>query len=402
MDLPAQVKTHIEQGALERALALMADAPLADPGRVGATRLLAPALLAAGRADEAAACLDTAAALQPNLPWLLQLQIEAATARGDREVRLVHLRRAFELQPSSTSAYAALHAALTEGASAEAAAAVAQEHAAHVCFAMNRLAPWQEPTAEPEEAADARTCRLYLDLLERTVSNWIYGDAANLFGRAQPFEPERRRLGKDIPEQAHTMIGLRRLRHLRVVVEDVLRKGIPGDLIEAGVWRGGACILMAGVLEAWGDTQRKVIAADSFAGLPPPDSRYAKDALTTFNFHLRPELAVGAAQVQANFERYGLWGPRVMLLEGLFCDTLPACPSPSIAVLRMDGDLYSSTMDTLVHLYDRVSPGGYVISDDYGVVIDARRAVLDFRAQRGITAEMIRIDDDAVYWRKPA
>jgi hypothetical protein len=221
-------------------------------------------------------------------------------------------------------------------------------------------------------------------------------------GHLVPFTPERRKLGKDIPSQGHTMIGLRRLRHLRVLAEQALAEGIAGDFVEAGVWRGGACILLAGVLAACGDNERRVIAADSFAGLPPPDPRYSKDALTTFDFHLREELAVSAETVRDNFERYGLWGPQVVLLKGLFCDTLPSYPFGPIAILRMDGDLYSSTMDTLDHLYDRVSPGGFVISDDYGVVIDARRAVLDFRIRRGITAEMLKVDGDAVYWRKPS
>lgn len=374
--------------------------PTDAPGYIDAARRITQELLAAGDGETADAVLAQLAANRPNLVWMLQLRAQLAAKRSDPTARLGHLRRLFELQPESPAAAAGLMSSLLESGDMAAAEAASREHAAHVCYAMPRLARWVEPVRSAELEPTSRARQLYLDLLERTVSNWIYGDPWNRLGELRPFEPDRRVLGQDIPSLGHTMIGLTRLRHLRVLTEHVLRENVPGDLVEAGVWRGGACILMAGVLEAHGDTLRKVVAADSFAGLPPPDPRYPKDALTTFDFHLREELSVSADTVKSNFERYGLWSERVTLLEGLFCDTLPSYPNRPIALLRMDGDLYSSTMDTLVHLYDRVSPGGFVISDDYGVVIDARRAVLDFRATRAITAEMFRVDGDAVFWRK--
>ena len=377
-------------------LTISRDAP--DRSQLG--RLVAQTSLAAGDADSADSVLEQVAAAQPNLVWMLQLRAQVAERRGDHPGRIGHLRRLFELQPDSPEAAARILSALVDAGDLAGAAKVSFEHAAHVCYAMPRLSGWIEPAraVSPEPAVLARD--LYLDLLERTVSNWIYGDAWNRLGELRPFEPARRAVGQDIPSLGHTMIGLARLRHLRMLTQSVIADEVQGDLVEAGVWRGGACILMAGVLEAHADKTRLVVAADSFAGLPPPDPRYPKDLLTTFEFHLREELAVDRETVRSNFERYGLMSERVKLLEGLFCNTLPAYPYGPIALLRMDGDLYSSTMDTLVHLYDRVSPGGYIISDDYGVVVDARRAVLDFRAQRGITAEMFRVDQDAIFWRK--
>ncbi len=390
----------IAESKLKDAAAYWLSMPTDVPDRLDLGRRVAQASLAAGDADSADAVLEQVARVHVNLTWMLQLRAQLAEARGDRAGRIAHLRRLFELQPDSPEAMARLLSALVDAGDAAAAAAASQEHAAHVCYAMPRLAQWTEParSSSPDPATMARD--LYLDLLERTVSNWIYGDSWNRLGELRPFEPARRSLGQDIPSLGHTMIGLARLRHLRVLTQRVIADGIPGDFVEAGVWRGGACILMAGVLEAHGDRTRLVVAADSFAGLPPPDPRYPKDSLTTFAFHLREELAVDQETVRSNFERYGLMSERVKLLEGFFGDTLPKYPYGPIAILRMDGDLYSSTMDTLVHLYDRVSPGGFIISDDYGVVVDARRAVLDFRAQRGITSEMFRVDQDAVFWRK--
>src|SRR5439155_11133932 len=93
-----------------------------------------------------------------------------------------------------------------------------------------------------------------------------------------PFNPRARSEGRDWPPTAHTMIGLKRLDNLQFCVEDVLRRGVPGDLMETGVWRGGACVFLRAILKAHGDTTRSVWLADSFAGLPAPDlAHYPQD-----------------------------------------------------------------------------------------------------------------------------
>jgi O-methyltransferase len=195
------------------------------------------------------------------------------------------------------------------------------------------------------------------------------------------------------------MIGLRRLDNLQACIEDVLEQGIPGDLMETGVWRGGAAIFMRGVLKCYGVEDRVVWAADSFAGLPPPDpDRYPADKHQTL--HRLSFLAVSLAQVQANFARYGLLDEQVRFLQGWFRDTLPRAPMKRLAVLRLDGDLYESTMEALVHLYPKLSVGGYLIVDDYAAVPACRQAVDDFRLAQGITEEMVPIDWDGVYWRR--
>src|SRR5271166_2462348 len=89
--------------------------------------------------------------------------------------------------------------------------------------------------------------------------------------RAVPFDEQKRNLGLDWPASAETMIGMQSLTHLQRCVETVLAEEIPGDLIECGVWRGGACILMRAVLAAYGDHTRSVWLADSFQGVPRSD-----------------------------------------------------------------------------------------------------------------------------------
>jgi O-methyltransferase len=214
-----------------------------------------------------------------------------------------------------------------------------------------------------------------------------------------PFDPEARADGREWPPEADTMIGLKRLENLQYCVTEVIRKDVPGDFIETGVWRGGASIFMRALLKVYGDQTRLVWVADSFEGLPKPDGRYQQDEGDRF-WEINHTLAVPLEQVQANFARYGLLDQQVRFLVGWFKDTLPTAPISQLAVLRLDGDMYSSTMDALQSLYHRLSLGGYVIIDDYGAVPNCKQAVDDFRSDHKITEQMHQIDWTGVFWEK--
>jgi O-methyltransferase len=216
-------------------------------------------------------------------------------------------------------------------------------------------------------------------------------------GRLERFDDEARSVGADWPIEAETMIGLRRLDNLQECITDVLRRGVPGDLIETGVWRGGATILMRAVLQAYGDQDRHVWVADSFQGLPRPDAQYPLDAGSELWKQRR--LAISLAEVKANFARYGLLDARVHFLVGWFHDTLPSAPMERLAILRLDGDLYGSTIDALEHLYPKLEVGGYAIIDDYwNERLACRQAVDDFRAHHGIDEPLQRIDWTGTFW----
>jgi O-methyltransferase len=190
------------------------------------------------------------------------------------------------------------------------------------------------------------------------------------------------------------------MRNIRHCIETVIREQVPGDLIECGVWRGGAVIFMRGVLAAHGVRDRLVWAADSFQGLPAPDARrYPADAGD--RFHRISGLAVGLEQVRHNFERYGLLDDQVRFLPGWFSQTLPNAPIERLAVLRLDGDMYESTWQAIEALYPRLSPGGFCIVDDYGDLVNqCQRAIHDYRDAHGITEEIIDIDGFGAYWRR--
>lgn len=243
---------------------------------------------------------------------------------------------------------------------------------------------------------------LYLDLLKRTLTGMVYEDPpipAGVGERSPYYDADTRINGTDWPSRAPTMVGLARLDHLQWCVEQVLDDGIPGDLLEAGVWRGGACILMRGVLKARGVASRTVWVADSFKGLPAGAAREG------FGGDEQDELIVPLEEVRHNFSLYGLLDEQVRFLPGWFCDTLPAAPVTQLAVLRMDGDLHASTTDTLAHLYPKLSPGGFAIIDDWR--LPARRAAEEYRAAHGITEPVHPIENSvyageavSVFWRK--
>jgi len=266
----------------------------------------------------------------------------------------------------------------------------------------------------------------YLDLMKKCLTFWLWekewryvdptsprpfiqkaavGVMTNLLSRAgvrlvkeEPFNTQLREEGLDCPQMADTMIGLKRLDNLQFCVEDVIKNNVPGDLIETGVWRGGATIFMRGVLKAYQVTDRRVWVADSFAGLPKPDAeKYPVDEGD--QYHTYEHLRVSLEQVQANFLKYGLLDDQVRFLKGWFKDTLKVAPIEKLAVMRLDGDMYESTMDALTSLYPKLSVGGYVIIDDYALHT-CREAVKDFRAAQNITDEIKEIDWTGIFWRR--
>jgi O-methyltransferase len=205
---------------------------------------------------------------------------------------------------------------------------------------------------------------------------------------------------RNVCEFAHTMVGRKRLDNIHKCLDVVRRDNVAGDVAETGVWRGGASIFMKGCLTALGMQDRTVWVADSFEGLPVPS--LPQDAGYDFSVDKVPILAISLEEVQENFRRYDLLDDKVKFLKGWFKDTLHVAPIRQLAVLRLDGDLYESTMDALNALYEKVSPGGFIIVDDYNDFEPCRRAILEFRERHKIDDPIESIDWCGVFWRKSA
>lgn len=275
---------------------------------------------------------------------------------------------------------------------------------------------------QPPTDESTRLRELYLTLLKRAVMHTLYTPldqrpvddyldpeevrrdvlAQIARGELDVNDPEslrkQREMGRDWPLFGQTMVGLDRLDNIQRCYEHVLTDEVPGDLIETGVWRGGVAIFMRGLLEAYGDRDRRVYAADSFEGLPPPDAEvYPADEGD--RFHTLDALAVSRDEVANNFSLYGLLDDRVTFLEGWFKDTLPTVSDRQWSMIRLDGDMYASTIDALTNLYPRLSVGGFLVIDDFALE-PCRRAVDDYRTANGIDEPIEEVDWTGVFWRR--
>lgn len=214
-----------------------------------------------------------------------------------------------------------------------------------------------------------------------------------------PVDEQERLNGYDWPANALTMIGLNRLNNIEQCIRQIIEQNVEGDLIETGVWRGGATILMRALLKELNVQDRVVWLADSFEGLPQPDpEKFPADKGNTL--YKEPILSCSIEEVKANFRLYGLLDEQVQFIEGWFKTTLPTAPVNKLSLLRLDGDLYESTHLALEHLYPKLSSGGFVIIDDYNAFPNCKEAVDTYRLKHNIREEIIEIDKEAVYWQK--
>jgi len=254
---------------------------------------------------------------------------------------------------------------------------------------------WEEPGVPIELYSYKKP---FVKRLLLNVLSWLLLKANLRAMRIKKYDSKKKDEGMIWPSQAHTMIGSKRLDNIQFCVESVIKDNVRGDLIEAGVWRGGACIFMRAILKAYGIKNRRVFVADSFEGLPKPDEmNYPNDKDDT---HYRQiPLIVSKQEVEDNFRKYELLDEQVVFMKGWFKDTLPAVQSKEISVMRIDGDMYQSTIEALRSLYPKLQVGGYCIVDDYALG-GCKQAVDDFRCGNKIDENIQQIDWTGIYWRK--
>lgn len=253
--------------------------------------------------------------------------------------------------------------------------------------------------ADPGVAATATenpAARRYIDLLARAVTNYLYlgGDREfDAFRASTHYDLDAARWAIDRASQPTSLLTELQLEIIRRSIAYIGERDIPGDLLEAGVWRGGAIIFMRGVLEAYAMEGRRVVAADSFAGIPlniratgDPVDQWADRWIASLD------------EVRANIMRFGLLDDRVEFCEGFFEQSLPTLAGRRFALIRLDSDSYDSVETTLDHLYPLVSRGGITIIDDWHLP-GCRQAVEDYRARHRIADPIQEVGGNA-YWAK--
>lgn len=190
----------------------------------------------------------------------------------------------------------------------------------------------------------------------------------------------------------------------------IVRNGIPGAIVECGVWRGGSMMLAAYALQHFGDTSRQLHLYDTFAGMTEPgenDVDYNGQAMHPIWQRITKDQQLmgfgGAeAQVRENMRLTGYPERQMHFIKGDVLETIPARGPSRIAVLRLDTDWYKSTLHELRHLYDLIVPHGVLIIDDYGWCRGARQATDEFFHERPFKPMLHRIDQGPRMIIKPA
>ena len=199
-----------------------------------------------------------------------------------------------------------------------------------------------------------------------------------------------------------TMTSMARGYALFQAAEYITRRGISGDLVECGVWKGGSAMIMAMSMRHFGDGSRRFHLFDTFEGMTRPgafDRSAASANLVGDRWEANRREDGGndwaratLDEVMANLALTGCAATQFVAHVGDVADTLPSVSLPSIALLRLDTDFYESTKLELMHLYPKVMSGGFVIVDDYGHFLGARKAVDEYLATLSASPFLHRID----------
>jgi len=236
----------------------------------------------------------------------------------------------------------------------------------------------------------------YVELIKRSITNYAYlGGAAPVreFSSATHYDARQGRWLVDPLARPLTLLNRRQLDLIEQSMLTLEAQCVPGDYIEAGVWRGGVIILMNALLRAYGIAGRRIHAADSFAGIPR-NVRFKHDPVDTWS----DRWVASLDEVKQNIARFDLLDDRVVFVPGYFADSLGHLAGERFGLIRLDVDSYESVETSLTRLYPLLSCGGIVIIDDWHLV-PCRMAVGAYRSAHGITDPIMTAGGNA-WWVK--
>jgi len=246
--------------------------------------------------------------------------------------------------------------------------------------------------------------RIWLDALRRFAKGFLRGSrsAAARSEASREYPPDFTASDVETIQAVRpfTMTSAEKIYELLRSVEYIVRAGIPGDVVECGVWKGGSMMAVAFELRRLQATSRRLHLFDTFEGMTPPQKvdrsfrgEQASDLLDAADPETSWVWARGVLeQVRDALGRTEYPSELITYVKGKVEDTLPRAAPEQIALLRLDTDWYESTYHELRHLYPRLAPGGVLIIDDYGHWEGARRAVDQYLREEGIPLFLHRID----------
>jgi O-methyltransferase len=231
-----------------------------------------------------------------------------------------------------------------------------------------------------------------LDLLRKTARAVLpEGVRQRLRGAAQARAPDLMASAR-----AASLVTALNLHLLQELVQRLGRLGIDGDIVECGVYRGGsAAVLGAAMLDLGDEPPRRLWLFDSFAGMPP-----ASDQDGEFSHTLEGTYVGSEQETRALLEQAGVPPSRFEIVTGFYADTFPTVKTPQTALLHVDCDFYEPVRLTLEKFYPRLSPGGFVVLNDYGIYKGARTATDEFFEAHGLDIEPVAIDPTASFFQK--
>lgn len=236
----------------------------------------------------------------------------------------------------------------------------------------------------------------YLDLIKRSVTNYAYlGGETEFedFRCVKHYDLKQSQWKIDPIARPLSLLTKGQLDLLEKVGVALEQRGVPGDFIEAGIWRGGAVILMRALIDAYQMEDRRVFAADSFAGIPK-NERGRNDPVDLW----KDRWIAPLDEVRQNIARFGLLDDRIVFVPGFFADSLKTLSGERFSLIRLDSDSYDSVETSLEYLYPLLSKGGVVILDDWHLD-GCKAAVADYRNRYGIDDKIYVFDGNA-YWTK--
>jgi SAM-dependent methyltransferase len=180
--------------------------------------------------------------------------------------------------------------------------------------------------------------------------------------------------------------------------------GLPGHVVELGVYKGASLIRLATFRNALeNDFSRQIIGFDAFGKFPRENLGSDNDLHFIRGFEDAGGHGLSSEELSSIFQRKGF--QNVTLVKGNVFETVPQYiaehPETRIALLHLDMDVKEPTVFALSELYDRVVPGGIIVFDDYNSVAGETEAVDEFVAQKKLQLQKLSYYNVPAFIRKP-